>query len=198
MTFEKIYKIETGELSKYNLLEKGIYTEKYVKWLEERIDLNKQKPMVRTIKRMFEHSFNKEWYETYWGFDLHGTILVPNHIKGNLDTEFYPYSKECMQILSKRKDIKLFTWSSSHPHELESYIKFMENNEIYFDYIQENPEISSDKGFFGYYKQKPYFNVMFEDKSGFFPEEWEDIYNLLIYYEKNNIYPNDEWDMKYD
>ena len=37
---------------------------------------------------------------------------------------------------------------------------------------------------------------MFEDKSGFFPEEWKDVYELLKYYEDNNLYPDPNWDMK--
>lgn len=193
---ENIYKLETGE-SVYTDKSPYGHTYKYVKWLEKRSEQSMMKPMIRTIKRMFEHSFEKQWYETYWGFDLHGTILVPNHTKGNLDTEFYPYAKECLQLFTKRKDIKMFTWSSSHPEELKSYINHMKEHDINFDFIQENPEISSDKGFFGYYKQKPYFNVMFEDKSGFFPEEWKDIYEMMLKYEEENYLPNPEWNIKY-
>jgi len=35
--------------------------------------------IVDFIQKMFNHSFEKEWYETYWAFDLHGTIIKPTY-----------------------------------------------------------------------------------------------------------------------
>ena len=150
------------------------------------------------IKKMFAHSFEKEWYETYWAFDIHGTILIPTFRKDSYDSDFYPYAKEVLQLLTKRKDIVLIISTSSYPKEIEHYQKVFKENDIHFEYVNENPDIDSSKGNFGYYENKFYFNVLFEDKAGFDPEvEWELIYDLLKKYEERNYLPDPKWTTKY-
>lgn len=153
-----------------------------------------ERAIIKTIRRSIEYAKSKQWYEVYWAFDLHGTILVPNHIKGNVDTEFYPYAKEAMQIISNRNDIILITNTSAFDDELESYIKMFDENGIYFKYFNENPEIDHCNGSFGNYDKKFYFNVLFEDKAGFFPEDWYDVFQCMKEYEKYK--PPIEWKNK--
>ena len=154
--------------------------------------------IVDWISKMFEHAFAKEWYETYWAFDVHGVILQPNYRKDHFHADFYPYAKECLQILSKRKDIVLIMFSSSYPSEIEYYSKVFEDNDIHFKYINENPEIDSTKGNFGFYEKKFYFNVLFEDKAGFNPTtEWKSVYRLLNHYEKTQYLPDPKWTTKF-
>ena len=154
--------------------------------------------MINWIQKMFAHSFSKEWYETYWAFDIHGVILEPNYRKNSLHATFYPWAKETMQILSERKDIVLIMFTSSYPTEIEYYYKVFKDNDIHFDYINENPAIDSMKGNFGFYEKKFYYNVLFEDKSGFDPEsEWKQLYDLFMKYKKDGYIPNKEWTTKY-
>jgi hypothetical protein len=153
----------------------------------------KYKPqMVKWINKMFTYAHTKEWYKTYWAIDLHGTVIQPNFKKGDSNVEYYPYAKECLQLLSDRDDIIMFTLTSSYPEELAKYdIQFKADN-INFDYHNENPEITQASGAFGYYKNKPYFNVFFDDKAGFDPEtDWELVYDCLI--EWNLSKPKIEW-----
>ena len=100
-----------------------------------------------------------------------------------------------MQILSNRPDTVLILFTSSYPEEIEIYNDFFIKNGINFKYINENLEISSAKGSFGFYEKKMYFNVLFDDKSGFNPySDFKPIYNYL----KNTKYkPNPKWSMKY-
>jgi cytochrome b involved in lipid metabolism len=60
--------------------------------------------VANQIQRTFKVSFDKEWYETYWAFDIHGTILKPTYDLNEDEMEFYPYAKEALQKISKRKD----------------------------------------------------------------------------------------------
>lgn len=145
------------------------------------------------IRKMFKHSFKKKWYKTYWAFDFHGVIIKPHVKDGTFEVEFYPYAKELLQLLSKRDDIILFTFSSSYPEEMEVYKRVFEENDIKFDYFNENPEISSENGAFGYYKTKPYYNVLFEDKGGFEPTQLKKVYNMMIKFNRNNYLPNKNW-----
>ena len=154
--------------------------------------------MIDYIQKMFEHSFEKEWYETYWAIDLHGTIIKPNYKDVTYPAEYYPFAKKVLQLLTKRPDIKLILWTSSFPHEIEEYLKKFEIDEIHFDAVNENPGISSKNGNFGFYVHKFYFNVLFEDKAGFDPEkEWELIYEFLIDCENAGWLPNPKWTTKY-
>lgn len=153
--------------------------------------------ILDAITKMFFRSFEKEYYETYWAFDLHGTIIKPTYDE-TIRVEYYPFAKECLQILTERKDIIMILWTSSYPQEIIDYIYLMEKDGIKFDKINKNPDISSKNGNFGYYQDKFYFNVLFEDKAGFNPEtEWEMIYEYLIDCENAGYLPNPEWTTKY-
>jgi len=154
--------------------------------------------MDKWIDKMFKHAFEKQWFETYWAFDVHGTILRPNFRKDHFHADFYPWAKETLQLLSKRKDIILILTTSSYPNEIEYYLNVFEENNIHFKYVNENPEIDSFKGNFGDYTKKYYFNVLFEDKSGFDPEtEWKPVYELLEFYNQHNFLPDSTWSTKY-
>jgi hypothetical protein len=150
------------------------------------------------IHRMFLHSFSKEWYETYWLIDMHRTIIKPTYDLNDKSIHYYPFALETMQILSKRDDIITIMWTSSYPQEIEEYVKQLAKDEIVFDKINENPDISSNNGNFGFYEKKFYFNVLIDDKAAFNPDkDWEPIYNLFKEYEKNNFLPNPSWTTKY-
>lgn len=154
--------------------------------------------IVDYIKKMFENSFKKEWYETYWAIDLHGTILTPTYKDPESIGEFYPYAKETLQLLSERPDIKLIMWTSSFPEEIKKYERFFMFYGIIFDAINKNPQISSRKGNFGYYEDKFYFNVLIDDKANFDPYiEWKQIYDFLKECERTGYLPNPEWTTKY-
>ena len=86
-------------------------------------------------------------------------------------------------------------WITADP---EHYMKVFKENDIHFKYINENPEIDSTQGNFGYYVDKYYFNVMLDDKAGFEPEtEWYQIYSKMVEYDHANYFPDRKWSTKY-
>lgn len=128
----------------------------------------------------FKYKNSRKWDKTYWGFDIHGTILKPNYTYGSTPDEFYPLAKETLQYISKLPDVCMFLYTCSHPHEIDEYIKLFKENNINFQYINENPEVPTDINGYGCYDKKPYINVLFEDKAGFDPDtDWELVFNLL-------------------
>ena len=149
----------------------------------------------KLLDNFHKKQFEKEWYTTYWVFDLHNTILKSKHNIGDTSLNYYDYAKYTLQLLSNnRLDIKLILHTSSYPHQIEEYIRLFKQDYIEFDYINENPEISNDHGHFGYYKEKFYFDLYFEDKAGFDPmEDWKEILNFLQTKEK----PDPNWTFKY-
>lgn len=150
------------------------------------------------IKKMFDHSFKKEWFETYWAIDLHGAVIHPNYTKNPVTGIYYPFAKETLQIWTARPDIIMFTYTASYIEQLRNYLNQFEKDGIHFNFVNENPDISEEKGHFGRFDQKPYYNVLIEDKAGFRPEvDWEPLYNLFIYYEQINYKPDPNWGPKF-
>ena len=135
--------------------------------------------VLRAIRKQHFEALDKypKWGFTYWAFDLHGTIIKPNYETGNIPKEFYPYAKEVLQMLSKRDDIVMYMYTCSHPHEQEQYVKYFEDEGITFKWVNENPDVPTDNNGYGYYEDKPYFNVLFEDKAGFDPALYS-VYHL--------------------
>ena len=192
MTAQEIYKKETG-LSATNIINYK-YTNDYINWLQKTVEKQHEPTILKWIKEMFEHAEKKKWFETYWSFDIHGTISKPDYRKDNKEIIYYPYAKETLKILSERKDIIMIMNTSSYPDELEIYKKQFKNDNINFNYFGENPEVTSAGGSFGYYKTKFYFNVEFEDKAGFDPKrDWKFLYEYFL----NTEYrPNENWSTK--
>lgn len=154
--------------------------------------------IVNQIKRTFDISFKKKWYETYWAFDVHGTILKPTYDLNENKEEFYDWAEESLKLISNRKDIIMILYTCSYPHEIEKYLELFKSKNIIFTHVNKNPGISSKMGNFGYYEDKFYFNVLFEDKAGFDPEiEWKEVYDLMTFYNKKGILPNPKWTTKY-
>jgi len=151
--------------------------------------------LLKWIEKMFIHAEKKQWYETYWLFDVHGVISKPDYRKDVKEINYYPYAKETLQFITKhRPDIIMIMFTSSYPEEIKIYMDIFKKDDIHFKYVNENPEISDSKGSFGYYYQKPYYNVLLDDKSGFDPyEDWEPIYNYFL---TTNYHPNPKWSFK--
>lgn len=188
MDIKQKYVEETGGYPQADLSEQLTH---YVKWLEAKI----LEPQILTwIKTMFKHAEEKEWFETYFVFDVHGTITRPDYRKETKEVIYYPYAKETLQLLSERLDTIIIMFTSSYPEEIEFYNNEFKKDNINFKYINENPEISDAKGAFGYYYKKMYFNVFFDDKTGFNAEtDWEPIYNFL---KETTYLPNPNWSKK--
>lgn len=129
----------------------------------------------------FDFMVKRGWDKVYYAFDIHGTILKPNYQYGNTPKDFYPLAKETLQLISKLPDICMILYTCSHPHEIDEYLELFKENDIHFQYVNENPEVPTDINGYGNYDKKPYMNVLFEDKAGFDPEnDWAEVYALLL------------------
>jgi hypothetical protein len=198
MNAREIYKKET-DLNAYDIMAFNDDVEQptleYLEWLEKMVEQRYEPTILKWIKKMFAHAEQKQWFETYWSFDIHGTISKPDYRKDTKEIIYYPYAKETLQLMSERKDIVMILWSSSYPEEMKIYKETFKNDNIIFNYDGENPEVSSSKGSFGYYEKKHYFNVLFDDKCGFNPDrDWKFLYN---YFKQTEYKPNPNWSMKY-
>ena len=153
-----------------------------------------KKPDILTwIDKMFNHAKQHKWNVVYFAFDIHGVISQPDYRKTEKEIDYYSYSKETLQMLSKRDDIIMYLFTSSYPDEIKEYVKTFEKDQIKFKFINTNPDISEKTGCFGFYEQKPYFNVLFDDKAGFKPKDWKYIYK---YFKKQKYRPDESWSFR--
>lgn len=80
--------------------------------------------------------------------------------------------------MSSTDELRLCIYTCSHPEEIEEYAKKFEADGIKIWYVNENPEVPTSG--YGNYDKKPYMNILFEDKSGFFGEtDWPEVYNYF-------------------
>ena len=133
--------------------------------------------IVKAIKKAYINKDKKNWDKLYFFFDIHETILVPDYGEDK-PLEFYPWAKEILSFLSKQEDIVMCIYTCSYPKEINKYVGFFKEHEIEFTYINDNPEAENNS--YGFYEDKPYFNVLFEDKAGF--DAKEDWVKILQYY----------------
>jgi peptide methionine sulfoxide reductase MsrA len=127
--------------------------------------------ITRALHTAYKTARERKWTRVYWAIDIHGTMMPHTHRGNDLPKTFYAHAREVLQQASARKEICLILYTCSPKHEIENYLDFFKANDIHFDYINENPEAENTE--YGDYKQKPYFNVLFEDKAGFDPEnDW--------------------------
>lgn len=158
--------------------------------------LTEYKPQILSwIEKMFVHAEKKQWYETYWFIDLHGVISIPDYRKKMKEINYYDYCKDTLQFISmNRPDIIMILFTSSYPDEIKKYMEQFEKDNIFFKYVNENPEISDAKGAFGCYDKKPYYNVLLDDKASFNPNtDWKPLYDYFL----NSKYkPDPSWSLK--
>ncbi|TND09536.1 MAG: hypothetical protein FD123_1127 [Bacteroidetes bacterium] len=139
--------------------------------------------ITKAIHNAFRFARDRQWEKTYWAVDIHGTMIIPNYRGGEIPKSFYPYAVEALQLVSRRDDVCLILYTCSHPHEIDEYLEYFRTHEIHFRFVNENPEV--ENGAYGCYNDKPYFNVLFEDKAGFDPEEdWKHVHDLMLQLQK--------------
>jgi hypothetical protein len=146
------------------------------------------------ISDAIKTAFNKKmrrgwdkWAHMYWAIDLHDVIIPGTYTRNNEGRQFYPHAKEVLRWLSKRNDMSLILFTSSHEDSIKDIINWLTDNEIVFDYVNENPECKDSE--LCSFASKFYFDVMLEDKAGFVGiSDWLEV--------KKTLEDLGEWDKK--
>jgi hypothetical protein len=94
--------------------------------------------------------------------DVHSTTLFPDY--NGMAKKYYPMAKETLQKITNDKRIKLVLYTCSYPNEIEEYVEFFKKDGIIFDGINDY-FVENTRG--GFFENKPYFNILFEDKGGY-------------------------------
>lgn len=140
--------------------------------------------LLDALEKMVLSAKMKNWDKVYIAVDIHDVIVYGNYKSDELPTTFLKGAKETLQLLTKREDVCLIIFSCSHYDELIKYDLFFKENDIVFDYINENPEVPDTA--LGCYKDKFYFNIYLEDKAGFIESDWSIVNNMFSILEPLN------------
>lgn len=132
-------------------------------------------PIIRAYERALETKEKRNWEKIFILVDLHATVIHPNWSNTELPEETYPNAVEVLSILTQDPEVCLILWTSSWERDYIQYRKMLESLGVVFDYVNENPEVLSKVDGYGCYDKKPYFNVIFDDKAGFEPQDWNDL-----------------------
>lgn len=136
---------------------------------------------MKTVGDLFTDVWRKKdergWDCVYIMVDLHNVILPSNYHKGN-DLQFIsPFAEKCLQYLSKKDDVRLILWTSSYPDEVDNVLEWLEKADINFSYVNINPLEKSTE--YADFSEKPYFNILLDDKAGFEGNDWKEIWQWI-------------------
>ena len=138
--------------------------------------------IIKAIENAIARANAKKWEFVYFLVDIHGTVFVPSYLAKE-NYEFYPYAKQVLQLLSAGGSTKLILWTSTGKEYIKEYLDVFERNHIYFDYVNENPEVTrQDTDPLSLdLSEKFYFNIGIDDKFGFDPEtDWKEIFDYIM------------------
>jgi len=134
--------------------------------------------IIKTFDAAFQKMKERKWEKIYVLIDIHDTIFEACY-HNKEEYKWFPYAKECLDLMSCCKNISLILWSSTYPHLLYEYNNFFKNNGIKFDFINKNT--SEENTTLSCFDEKTYFNVGIDDKFGFEGnKDWKEIYEYLV------------------
>lgn len=129
-----------------------------------------------------------KWPRLFIAIDLHDVVIPGTYTRYNEDRKFFPGAKECLEWMTKRKDICMILYTSSYPDSIKDILGWLKDNGIVFDYINENPECQSND--LCNFSTKMYFDILLEDKAGFDGTyDWICIRDWLV---ENEVWDSDD------
>lgn len=136
--------------------------------------------IIKSFDIAFKKKDERGWEKIYVVVDMHDTIIKADY--NNTSFTFFPYAQETLSLMSKRDDIVLILWSSSHDKQMLDYYYELKKYDIQINWLNENPEEKTNE--LSKFDDKFYFNVGLDDKFGF---EAEKDWKLIFEYFQNKI-----------
>lgn len=127
--------------------------------------MNTYFPLGEHYLRQKEIMRGRGWEKIFILVDLHDTVIRSDYTNDNRTVIYAPGAVNCLKVLTEREDVCLILWSSSNKEGLDYYEKELAKNNIKFDHVNCNPEVNNTD--YADFTDKPYFNVIIDDKAGF-------------------------------
>jgi len=115
----------------------------------------------------------RDWDTLYIKLDIHETVMKPDW--DGIATEFYPKALDALRLIEADPLYKIIMWTCSKKEDREHYRDLLKMEGISIYSINSNPDVEGVLNW-GDYSQKPYCNIVLDDKAGFDPyEDWQEI-----------------------
>lgn len=128
------------------------------------------------IANAYQQKIERGWDTIYWLIDAHN-VIFPGMYDVTQDYIIYPEAKPILQFLSRQKDIYLILHTCSHQNEINRMLYVLNMANIYVRDVNQNTDVPNTA--LGDYTQKPYCNIILDDKAGFEISDWFKIQILL-------------------
>lgn len=116
-----------------------------------------------TIKNAFNTDFTKVWFAISPRNTIVDYVESPRRPISN--GILHKESLDCLRTMSNRADIGIILYDpDSAIDTLQSIEKFLRNQGIFIDHLNENPSV---------YKNRVYYDILISEKSGFNPTDWK-------------------------
>ena len=143
-----------------------------------RIFNKKEMNIIKSFETAFKKMEERSWDRIYVLVDIHDTIFHASYEKKET-YKWFPCAMECLQKMTKRDDIALILWTSTHREVIDKYLDVFAKNGIVFDFVNINTTEKDNS--LSCFREKTYFNVGLDDKFGFEPEtDWKLILEYLV------------------
>lgn len=130
----------------------------------------------KTISLAFNRAKEKNWEYVVFLIDIHDTIFKGTY-NNTENFEYLGKSKEALQLMSARKDIKIILWSSTF--NKSKYILQLYKDNIIIDAFNRNID-GIENTEIAHFDEKPYFNIGIDNAFGFEAEtDWEEVIKSL-------------------
>lgn len=134
---------------------------------------------VFNLERAFKRRREKGYPFLFVAIDLHDCIIEGKYNRLNEGAAFFPGALEVLAAWTKRTDIKLILWTSSHSDAIADALYRLYSHGVIFDFINGNPACASTD--LCDFSSKWYFDVLLDDKASFEgPTDWVLIKQELI------------------
>lgn len=135
-------------------------------WLAAcRADAGPARPLEDVVRLAYEKAHARGWDRVYWMVDLHDTAIAATYASGGGIT-LLPGAGETLRWLLTFPETRIILWSSMSPELLAAHREALfaeaDRGRVY---LNENPEEGDTA--YASFQQKPYFNVLLDDKAGF-------------------------------
>ena len=138
--------------------------------------------LKRAIIKAYVTAQQRGWDTIYLMVDAHDTMCGSNY----KDTEeaFFPNALEALRKISAFPEVFLVLWTSCYPKDGPRYIERLAAEGVHFKALNETPVENTKTGDF---TLKPYFSVLIDDKAGFDPATWDEVYRT--FYQAHTLCP---------
>lgn len=135
--------------------------------------------LLKAIDRAYRVSQERGWDKVYWSLDLHGTVLEGTYVPGEYKW-ISPEIPEILRKISEFDETHIILWTSMYDEEILRVVRMFAQAGISIYATNANPGERNTKT--GCFDHKFYTSLIVDDKAGFDPADWDQVYRGLLHY----------------